>query len=61
MRQKLTKAERRSLESIQERLSKMYWKMEDNDVELHYGNGTVATQISCAIASLECILQEENL
>lgn len=58
MRTKLTKAEVKTLNSIFDRLCAIYDKLEDNDVELHYGNHTAATQVSCAIASLECILQE---
>ena len=58
MRQKLTKQEIRTLESIQARLTKMADKMEDNDCELHYGNGTCETQLNCAIAAIETILQE---
>lgn len=50
-----------TLESISERLSKIYSRLEDNDVELHYGNGTAASQVSCALASLDCILQENEL
>ena len=61
MRAKLTKAERKSLESIQDRLNTIYLRLEENDVELHYGNGTAAVQVSCAIAALECILQENEL
>ena len=61
MRTKLTKAERKTLESLQDRLSTIYRRLEENDVELHYGNGTAASQVSCAIASLECILQENEL
>ena len=34
--------------------------LEENDVELHYGNGTAATQVSCSLAALECILQENR-
>ena len=58
MRKKLTQKEVKTLDSMMERLCKIYHKIEDNDVELNYGNGTVASQISCAIASLETILQE---
>ena len=58
MRSRLTKAERKSLESIQDRLSTIYYKIENNDVLLHYGNGSVAAQVSCAIAALDCIFQE---
>lgn len=61
MRTKLTKAEIKTLESIYWRIDKVYKKMEENDVELHYGNGTAATQLSCALASLDCILQENDL
>ena len=58
MRTKLTKAEIRALDSIDNRLRKMAEKMDENDCELHFGNGTVATQLNCAIAALETILQE---
>lgn len=58
MRTKLTQEEIRSIISIEQRLIKMAEKMEENDVELHYGNGTVESNLNCAIASLETILQE---
>lgn len=60
MRTKLNKREIQTLESISARLSKIYYQLEENDVELHYGNGTAASQISCALASLDCILQENE-
>lgn len=60
MRQKLNKQEIKSLESIHQRLCKMFYHLEENDVELHYGNGTAATQVSCSLAALECILQENR-
>ena len=60
MRQKLNKQEIKSLESIHQRLCKMFYHLEENDVELHYGNGTASTQVDCAIAALECILQENR-
>lgn len=58
MRAKLTKAEIKAISAIESRLIKMAEKMDENDCDLHYGNGTVATQLNCAIASLETILQE---
>ena len=58
MRTKLTKAEIHAIDSIEERLCKMAKKMEEKDIELHYGNGTVSAQLYCAIAALETILQE---
>ena len=60
MRPKLNKQEIKSLESIHRRLCSMYYHLEENDVELHYGNGTAATQVSCSLAALECILQENR-
>lgn len=60
MRQKLNKREISTLESIYRRLCKFYDHLEEDDCELHYGNGTAATQINCALASLECILQENE-
>ena len=60
MRAKLNKQEIKSLEYIHQRLCKMFYHLEENDVELHYGNGTASTQVDCAIAALECILQENR-
>lgn len=53
MRQKLTKQEIRTLKSIESRLCKIADKMDENDCELHYGNGSVASQLNCSIAALE--------
>ena len=60
MRQKLNKQEVKTLESLYRRLCAIYDHLEENDVELHYGNGTAATQVSCSLAALECILQENR-
>ena len=60
MRTHLNKAEIKSLESIHRRLCDIYYHLEENDCELHYGNGTASTQVDCAIAALECILQENQ-
>ena len=51
MRTKLTKAEVKTLSKLADRL-------EEDDVDLHYGNGTAASQVDCAIAAIESILQE---
>jgi DNA-binding protein YbaB len=58
MRQRLTKQEIRAIVSLDNRIRKMAEKMEENDVELHYGNGSVESQLNCAAAALETILQE---
>lgn len=58
MRKKLNKAEINKLSRIQEQLVKLQSEIEENDVQLNYGNGKASEQISCAIGSLECILQE---
>lgn len=58
MRQKLTKQEIQAIVSLDNRIRKISEKMEENDVELHYGNGSVESQLSCAAAALETILQE---
>ena len=58
MRQKLTKAEIQAIVSLDNHIRKMAEKMEENDVELHYGNGSVESQLNCAAAALETILQE---
>ena len=58
MREKLNKSEIQSLNSVMDRIDKLYKHFEDKDVVLHYGNHSVATQLSCALAALETILQE---
>lgn len=58
MRQRLTKAEIQAIVSLDNRIRKMAEKMEENDVKLHYGNGSVESQLNCAAAALETILQE---
>ena len=58
MRQRLTRAEIQAIVSLDNRIRKMAEKMEENDVELHYGNGSVESQLNCAAAALETILQE---
>ena len=58
MRQKLNKQEVKTLESLYRRLCAVYDHLEENDVELHYGNGSVASQLNCSIAAIETILQE---
>ena len=58
MRTKLTKREIQTLKSIESRLCKIADKMDENDCELHYGNGSVASQLNCSIAAIETILQE---
>lgn len=58
MRKRLTKAEVKAISSLDDRIRRMAAKMEENDVELHYGNGSVEVQLNCAAAALETILQE---
>ena len=58
MRQRLTKGEIRAIVTLDNRIRKLAEKMEENDVELHYGNGSVESQLNCAAAALETILQE---
>lgn len=58
MRKRLTKAEVKAISSLDDRIRRMAAKMEENDVELHYGNGSVESQLNCAAAALETILQE---
>lgn len=58
MRARLTKAELKSIESLYERVNKLWKAMEEKDVALNNGNGSVAEQLSCASAALTCILQE---
>lgn len=58
MRTKLNKEEIKAIEAMQRRLCRLAEKVEENDVPLNYGNGTASTQLNCAIAALETILQE---
>ncbi len=60
MRQKLTKAEVKKIASLAEKVNKLYihYYEEENDVELNYGNVSVSEQLGCAVAGLDCILQE---
>lgn len=58
MRQRLTKAEIQAILSLDNRIRKMAENMEENDVELQFGNGSVESQLNCAAAALETILQE---
>lgn len=58
MRAKLNQAEIKSIRALENRLCRLAEKIEENDVPLNYGNGTASTQLNCAIAALETILQE---
>ena len=58
MRERLNKREIRAIASLDDRIRKMAARMEENDVELHHGNGSVESQLNCAAAALETILQE---
>lgn len=59
MRAKLSKEEINRIISLQSRLDDLRNDIEENDVELNHGNGTASYQLSCAVAALECILQED--
>ncbi len=58
MKKRLNKAEVKALDSVMDRLDRLYKHFEEKDVPLNYGNHSVATQLSCALAALETILQE---
>ena len=58
MRESINASECKTIEAIQNRLEKLYKKFEKDDVALNFGNGTVSEQLNCAMAALECILQE---
>lgn len=56
---KLNKTQQEQLYNTYIKLCKLYDKYRDNDIALETEcNGTVAGNISCAIASFETILQE---
>lgn len=60
MRSKLTQRELSIIESASKRLDKLYYELvdSDRDVALNYGNGTVSSQLFCAVTALVCIAQE---
>ena len=58
MRAKLNKEEIAKIVNLQDRLDSLRGKIEENDVQLNWGNGTASEQLGCAVAALECILQE---
>lgn len=61
MRKALSKREIRKLISLADKLEDMRYALERNDVTLHFGNGLSSEQVSCAVGSLDCILQEYDL
>lgn len=61
MRKKLSKKEVRQILRISFKLDDLRNAIEENDVELNYGNGTASEQLGCAIAALDSILQEYDL
>ena len=58
MRTKFTKREVAQIGDLQDQLIEVRNKMEKRNCELHYGNGSVAEQLDCAVTALEAILQE---
>lgn len=60
MKQKLTKKDVADLERLQAHINRIWDRFEENDLELHYGNGTASSQMSCAYAAIETILQEHR-
>lgn len=56
---KLNKTQQEQLYNTYIKLCRLYNKYRDNDIALEIeGNGTVAENLSCAVASFETILQE---
>lgn len=58
MRKKLNKREVQQILRLSFKLDDLRNSIEENDVELKYGNGLASEQLGCAIAALDCILQE---
>jgi hypothetical protein len=58
MRKKLNKREVQKILRLSFKLDDLRNEIEENDVELQFGNGTASEQLGCAIAALDCILQE---
>lgn len=61
MRTKLSKKEVRKILRLSLVLDDIRNDIEENDVELRYGNGTASEQLGCAVAALDTILQEYDL
>ena len=59
-RKKLNKKEVETLRRLSNKVYRLYLEYceTDKDVALNYGNGSVGSQLGCAIASLDSILQE---
>lgn len=47
-----------SISSVYKRIDALRSYFEVHDVSLNYGNGSIFNQLDCALASLDCILQE---
>lgn len=59
MKTRLNKAEVEQIQRLADRLWKIRNKYQDNDIELQVeGNGTVRSNLDCAVAYLDTILQE---
>ena len=61
MRKRLSKEEVRKILNLSFKLDNLRNDIEEKDVELKYGNGTASEQLGCAVAALDCILQEYDL
>ena len=44
--------------TIEDKLEKLRFEFDLNDVPLNYGNGSIQVQLSCALAALDNIFQE---
>ena len=62
MKARLNKRELNAIDRIADRLCELRDKFDEEkngkNVALNYGNGSVYDQIGCALAALDCILQE---
>ena len=55
---KIKKSQYMRLLTIEDKLEKLRFEFDLNDVPLNYGNGSIQVQLSCALAALDNIFQE---
>ena len=55
---KIKKSQYMRLLNIEDKLEKLRFEFDLNDVPLNYGNGSIQVQLSCALAALDNIFQE---
>lgn len=59
---RLRKSDIEKIDRLAERLSLLRdsLQLDERDLPLSHGNGSVVEQLGCALCALDCILQEHN-